>query len=341
MLVLKMRCTTLVLFLLNALFARRYSLHYFTRVVLVFTVLFLICPCLVEISAAWPVRGTDSSGVSYDIGQHPQRVVSLVPEITEILIAIDAADALVGITKHTNVPEVAQKKRVGGFLSPEIEQIEALKPDLILAADLHHEVRDHFQNKCPILTLNVSSIKDGMERLRLLGQLFESEEMAARIIEKNHEQLNQVAQKVVRIPDKKRLRVVRLMGHDNLLVPGDDSFQNDFIRAAGAIAPEFGKKGQAVTVTLEEWQRFDPQVVYVCGSGELPAILFADGVKEVSAVKNNRLYSFSCDLTCRAGVNIGNFVSLLADRIYGGEISGLSPQEEQPAKPSTCVMDEK
>ncbi|MCL7489350.1 MAG: ABC transporter substrate-binding protein [Desulfobulbaceae bacterium] len=329
--------TRLSLFLLNVLPVSR---AYCPKFILTCIVFSLSCAGPADSSSAWPVRGTDSRGEPYVIDQRPRRVVSLVPEITEILIALDTTDALVGITKHTVAPEVAQKKVIGGFLSPEIERIEALNPDLILAADLHREVRDYFQDKCPLLTLNISGIEGAMERLALLGQIFEREETADRIIAKNRKQLKQVAQKVAAIPDDRRQRVIRLMGRDNLLVPGDNSFQNDFIRAAGAIAPVFGKKGQAVAITLEEWKGFDPQVVYVCGTGELPEILLADGVKEVSAVQTHRLYSFSCDLTCRAGVHIGNFVTLLAAWIYSGELADLARQV-QSGKPANCVLDEK
>ncbi len=309
-------------------------------IVLASAILFLSCSFLVEVSSAKPLRGTDSLGVPYDIVQRPKRVVSLVPEITEILIAIDAIDAMVGITKHTVVPEVSHLQKVGGFRAPDIDQIEALKPDLILAADLHNNVRDHFRGKVPVLTLNVFSIKEAMERLTLIGQIFGREEAIAGIIMKNQEQLDKVAKKVAAIHGNNKKRTARLMGHDTLLVPGDNSFQNDFIRAAGGIPPEFGKKGQAVIITTEDWLKFDPQVIYVCGSGKLPEILFDEEIKEVSAVQNNKIYSFSCGLTCRAGINIGKFVSLLANRIYSEELSGLSLQE-QPGKPSACVLDEK
>lgn len=331
----KMRFPMLPLFLQKGLFANIDA----AKLVLGLFLFSSICPALVGNAAAASVRGTDSLGVSYAIDQRPQRVVSLVPEITEILIAIDAADALVGITQHTNKPEVAKKKRVGGFLSPDIDKIESLNPDLILAADLQEEVRDHFRGKCSILTLNVFSIEDAMERLTLLGRIFEREEKTAGIIAKNQAQLDRVARMVAGIPVEKRQRTARLMGFAELLVPGDNSFQNDYIRAAGAIAPVFGKKGQAVTITLKEWQSFDPQVVYYCGSGELPEVLSTSGMAVVSAVRNKRIYSFSCNLTCRAGVNIGNFVSLLADRIYGEEVPGLAKGIE-PGKPASCVLDE-
>ncbi len=287
----------------------------------------LLCCLLHAPSAlAWPVAGTDSSGQEYSIDQRPERVVCLVPEISEILFAIGADASLVGITHHTVAPAAAAaKKVVGGFFAPSSEEIAKLAPDLIIAADLHQEVRARFHGKCRILTLNVTGIDSAFARIALLGRIFGREEAAAGVIAENREQLALIAEKVARIPAERRQRAVRLMGSDALLVPGDDSFQNDFIRAAGAIPPQFGKKGKIVAVSPEEWQRFDPQVVFGCGS-EQPAILAEEGVREVSALTNNAYLSFPCDFTCRGGVNIGNFVSWLAARIYAEEFSDQEAQ---------------
>lgn len=296
------------------------------KVVCCLLVLSYFCLLNVESLLAWPVSGTDSQGQAYVIDQRPLRVISLVPEISEILFAIGADEALVGITQHTVTPAAAaQKKVVGGFFAPGIEEIEALNPDLIFVADLQQEVRAHFQNKCRLLTLNVTGIDSAMERIELLGRIFGREEAARKVVAENREQLTLIARKVAGIPAGKRQRAVRLMGSESLMVPGDDSFQNDFIRAAGAIPPKFGENGKIIAITTEEWQRFDPQVVYGCGNGK-PEILEAAGVKDVSALQNNRFYSFPCDFTCRAGVNIGNFVSWLAARIYSEEFSDPSRQ---------------
>lgn len=52
------------------------------------------------------------------------------------------------------------------------------------------------------------------------------------------------------------------MGRDKVTTPGDDSFQNEFIRAAGGIPPQLGKKGSVVDVTLDEWKRFNPLLIF-------------------------------------------------------------------------------
>ena len=296
------------------------------RCICFFVLIILLGVVGIDFAQAWPVRGTDSLGRSYAINERPQRVVCLVPEISEILFTIGAGDDIVGITRYTIPPISAGKKTVvGGFLSPDISAIEALRPDLIIAADLQQAVLAHFQGKCPLLTLNVAGIDSAMERIELLGRIFGHEEQARCIIAENRAQLALIAQKTSRIPTAGRQRVVRIMGDTQLMVPGDDSFQNDFIRAAGGIPPIFGRNGQVIAINVKEWQDFDPQVVYGCGDSR-PEILDTDGVREAAAVHNGRYFSCPCKFTCRAGINIGNFVSWLAATIYSKEFSDPAQQ---------------
>jgi len=273
-----------------------------------------------------PLTVTDSMGRAYSFDHAPKRVVSLVPDISEILFAIGAGNSLVGITRHTTPPASSRQPAiVGGFRSPSIEKIDKLNPDLIITADIQHEVHSYFQGKRPLLTLKATGIDSAMERIRLLGRIFGHEKEAQRIIADNRRKLDLIAKKTAKIPPAKRQRVVRLMGRSRLAVPGDDSFQNDFIRAAGGIPPTFHKNGQVVTIDTAQWQKFNPQVIYGCGEGR-PEILDTEGVKGVEAVRKGRYLSFPCIYTCRAGIHIGDFVSTLSARIYSKEFSDPSRQ---------------
>ena len=70
-----------------------------------------------------------------EILQAPQRIVSLLPSLTETVCALGACKQLVGLDRYSNWPESLKGlPRVGGGLDPNIESIVALKPDLILAA---------------------------------------------------------------------------------------------------------------------------------------------------------------------------------------------------------------
>ena len=270
-------------------------------------------------AAEFPLRFTDGSGKEITIQEKPTRVVSMVPSITEILMQIGAEDQVIGITYHSVLPrQAADKEIIGGFFRPDLGKVTSLQPDLIFYADLHTEKLPRLAEKAQLVNLSPNSIDETFEHIALLGQIFEKEDEAAAVIAEQQRHLELISKKVGQIPTDKRVRVMRLMGRSTLMAPGDDSFQNDYIRAAGGIAPEFGKDGNIISVSLDEWQQFNPQVVYGCG-GDRKALTILDqpGWKDVKAVKNNRVYFFPCTLTCRAASHGGYFVSWLAARLYG------------------------
>ena len=82
---------------------------------------------------AFPV--VDDRGVSVNFAQAPQRIVSLLPSLTETVCALGQCARLVGVDRYSNYPEsVKNLPQVGGGLDPNIEAIVALKPDLVLMA---------------------------------------------------------------------------------------------------------------------------------------------------------------------------------------------------------------
>ncbi len=267
---------------------------------------------------------SDANGTRIQFIQPPQRIVCLVPAVTEMLFALDAGDRVVGVTYHDALPGAADKTVVGGFFSPSMDKIAALNPDLVMVSSLHKEiVRQCGDLGLETLNLDLSTLASSLEAMVALGILVQRQDAAKALQQKIRTQLDLIARKTASVPASKRLRVMRLMGRDRVLTPGDDSFQSDMIRAAGAIPPVLGKHGGAVAVSLDEWQRFNPQVVYGCYDDQETASRFFDqtGWKDVDAVRNQRIYYFPCDLTCRAGVHTGDFVSWLAARLYSDSFS--------------------
>ncbi len=266
---------------------------------------------------------TDSSNEPITVNPRPARVVSLVPSVTEMLLAIGAGDAVIGITQHDIwSAETAGKELVGGFINLDFERIAALKPDTIFYASVQDGVRERFAGKATLINLSTSSIAESFEQIRLLGRIFNRKEKAEEIVTEQQRLLTLIGEKIDRIPNEKRLRTVRLMGRDKVLVPGDDSFQNEYIQRSGGIAPKFGENGTVIEPDLGKWQEFNPQVIYSCGDDRgVLSVLSKPGWGDVDAVKNNRIMFFPCDLTCRASTHTGYFVSWLAARLYKSEFS--------------------
>ena len=95
----------------------------------------LLCLGLAFLHVAHAFQVTDDRGISVAFSQPPQRIVSLLPSLTETVCALGQCQRLVGVDRYSNYPDsVKQLPQVGGGLDPNIETIVALKPDLVLMA---------------------------------------------------------------------------------------------------------------------------------------------------------------------------------------------------------------
>lgn len=278
-----------------------------------------------SIALSYPITFADTQGREITIRQKPSRVVSLVPSITEIIMNLGAGDALKAITYHsTDIFGAADKDIVGGFISPNLDCVEAMEPECIFYADIQKAVEEKFSNtSCKLINLEIKSLEESYAVILLIGRIFDVKEKAEALVRHIQDHLVMIARKVEPIPQTQRKRVIRLMGLDPVMTPGDDSFQNEMIKAAGGISPVLNKKGQIVSITQEEWMRFNPQVIYGCDgyTGSVASFLHQSGWRDVDAVKNGKIFNFPCDLTCRAATHTGDFVAWLSARIYSDEFS--------------------
>ena len=296
---------------------------------------------------AYPIDFTDATGNAVVVTGKPARVVSVVPAITEILFELGAGDAILALTYHDKLPmEAGTKEIVGGFLSPSVTRMESIAPDVIFLASGHHDVRKHFSGRpCQMIQLESNSMEDLYRNVQLLGEIFQREERAAEIIGKIDRELRLVSRKIDKVPLEQRKRVIRLTGGDRLMTFGDDSFQNALIRAAGGIPPQLGKTGGAVEVSLDEWLRFNAQVITVCNTDQnmTERLLAQPGWSDVEAIRSGAVLTFPCDLTCRASVHSGEFVAWLASNIYQEEFSNLKnlvlEEKRTEAKPVDLPLD--
>lgn len=75
---------------------------------------------------------TDDAGHAVTLNGPAQRIVSLVPSVTEAILALGAGNRLVGRTEYDKDPALASVPLVGRGLSPSVEAIVALRPDLVI-----------------------------------------------------------------------------------------------------------------------------------------------------------------------------------------------------------------
>lgn len=89
----------------------------------------------ISMGAVQALQVTDDHGAVVSFDKAPQRIVSLLPSLTETVCELGQCQRLVGVDRYSNYPASVQRlPQVGGGLDPNIEAIVALRPDVVLMA---------------------------------------------------------------------------------------------------------------------------------------------------------------------------------------------------------------
>ena len=126
------------------------------------------------LSAVQAVQVTDDRGVTVILDQPPQRIVSLLPSLTETVCALGQCQRLVGVDRYSNYPDsVRRLAQVGGGLDPNIEAVAALRPDVVLMA-VSTPVGERLQSLgIKVIALEPKNHGDVRRVLEKLGHLLE------------------------------------------------------------------------------------------------------------------------------------------------------------------------
>ena len=123
-----------------------------------------------------------------ELEETPQRIVSLVPSQTELLVDLGLREQIVGLTKFCVHPEDLrkQKKVVGGTKQVHFDRIAALEPDIILCnkEENTQEMVAELEKIAPVHVSDIYTIDDSLELIRQYGAIFEVAGKASEIIEK-------------------------------------------------------------------------------------------------------------------------------------------------------------
>ena len=117
---------------------------------------------------------TDDRGVTVTLPQSPQRIVSLLPSLTETVCELGQCHRLVGVDRYSNHPaSVRALPKAGGGIDPNIEAIVALKPDVVLMATSSRGVQRLEALGLKVLAMEPKTSADAQRVMGKLGQLLE------------------------------------------------------------------------------------------------------------------------------------------------------------------------
>lgn len=133
-------------------------------------------------------EGVDALGRPFRLPRDPQRIVSLIPSITELLFSLGLDPRIVGVTKFcTHPPEgVAKKEKVGGEKNPDLQKILALRPDLIVAnveENRREDIEVFEAAGIPVYVIYPKTVREGIEVIVQLGELTGTRAVAGEMVE--------------------------------------------------------------------------------------------------------------------------------------------------------------
>jgi iron complex transport system substrate-binding protein len=176
----------------------------------------------------------DEAGRSVKVPDSPRSIVSLAPNITEILFALGLDHEIAGVTDYCDTPEAALlKPRIGGFSNPSIERIVSLKPDLVIATRDGNQVET--VSRLTELGLRVYWIDprgfDGvMKTIRSMGEAVGRQEASRGIVKRMAAKKESIAGRVHHLS---KPRVFFQVGDAPIVTVGKGSLGDDLIRLAG------------------------------------------------------------------------------------------------------------
>jgi ABC-type Fe3+-hydroxamate transport system substrate-binding protein len=196
----------------------------------------------------------------------PQRIVSLVPNITEELYLLGAQDRIVGVTIFCQrPPDAQQKERVGTVVEVNVEKILSLQPDLVIASPL----TDHKQiQKLQEVGVRVEIFQAPRDFQALcsgflkLAQMVGREKGAQEIINQAKGELDTMKGRVKGLP---KPRVFVQIGERPLVAAGKDSFIDDFVNCAGGV--NIAHEVKTSVYSCEEVVRRNPDIIIIAKMG--------------------------------------------------------------------------
>jgi len=133
----------------------------------------------------------DQIGQNHTFNSVPNRIVSLVPSITEFLYDLGLKDRLVGCTKFCLHPVGLKQSitQIGGTKKVNIDRIKELGPDIIIANKEENTKEDveKIKEVCPVWVTDIATMEDSFEMMRSLGQVFHKQEKVNLIVRNTEE----------------------------------------------------------------------------------------------------------------------------------------------------------
>lgn len=260
---------------------------------------------------AQALQAVDDRGVTVVLPRAPQRIVSLLPSLTETVCALGACARLVGVDRYSNFPaQVLALPKVGGGIDPSIEAVVAQRPDLVLAAMSSRGIERLEALGLKVAALEPRTVADAQRVLGVVGQLLDVPD-APRVWREVEAGVVVATQTLPR-----RARPVRVYfeASGGPYAAGPPSFIGETLTRMGVANVMPPALGAFPKVNPEFVVRADPDLIMI-SERNAQGLAQRPGWSGLRAVRENRVCVFGSsefDMLVRAGPRMAEAARLMA-----------------------------
>ena len=293
----------------------------------------------------YPLKLVDDANRVAVIKSEPLRIVSMSPSSTEILFALGLGDRVVGVTQYCNYPpqvsELKEKGKltvIGGFWTPDVEKIAALRPDLVIgysSVPSHVDVAKRLESmNVTVLLLFPRYLNDVFDNIVLIGKACGKLKEAQELVDQLRARVESVVEKVRGLP---KVRVYLELWFDPLMSAGPGTFIDELIGLAGGENVFHDAKSPWPVVDSEQVVLRDPEVIVLPDSYmsdynvSVEQVRSRPGWQAISAVKNNRIYLIDDDIILRPGPRLVDALELLTKYVHPEALRAVSAVSDDRA----------
>jgi iron complex transport system substrate-binding protein len=247
---------------------------------------------------------TDDAGRRVSLPAHVNRVISLAPNLTEIVFAVGGGDRLVGRTSYCDYPAEAKAvAAVGDTLHPSLERIIALRPQVVListASQLEIFSQQLHNQNIAVFVTDPHDLDGVFRTIEHVGEIVGQKQQAQLVVQKLRERANAVEEAV---KGKPPVRVFYQVSGEPLHTIGRDAFITDLLRRAGGISVTADVPGAWPRFSDESALAARPDAIILPTGGSMGAAnsTVTNALRQSPAVLSGRVYKINDDHLARPG----------------------------------------
>ncbi len=257
---------------------------------------------------------TDDRGRVIVIDKAPQRIITLLPSLGEIVCELQACERLVGVDRYSNWPERVQSlPKLGGIDDTQLEALVKLKPDLVLLARSSRVTQRLESMGIQVVALEPQNQADMRRVIQLIAgalHLPQSQERAQALWQNIQQKLDAAA---LRVPAKAKGMRIYFEAGSGYFAAGEASYIGETLKRLGLVNVVTPSMGAFPQVNPEFVVKANPQIIFM-GERTATDLQSRPGWNRIDAIAQQRICSFTpaqSDIIVRSGPRIPDAAELM------------------------------